>query len=208
MKNEQEYIKDISEIRSMMERSTRFLSLTGWAGIMAGIYALAGTYIAYLLYYSQPEGFLYSSFERQEVTANMLSLVSLGTLILVLAVGTAVYLSYRKARKNGQPLWNPVARRLVSSMAIPLVAGGILILLLMFQGFIGLAAPLSLIFYGLALVNAGRFTFDELRSLGITQVVLGLLSSWFIGYALLLWGLGFGLMHIAYGIYMQQKYDK
>lgn len=204
MKNEQEYINDISEIRSMMERSTRFLSLTGWAGVMAGLYALAGSYAAYRLTY----GHFYTGFERQEITGNMLSLALIGVLVLCLAVGTAVYLSYRKASKNGEKLWNPVARRLVSSMAIPLVSGGIMILILMFKGLFALAAPLSLIFYGLALINAGRFTFDELRSLGIIQVVLGLISSWFISYSLLLWAVGFGLMHIAYGVYMQQKYDK
>lgn len=208
MKNEQEYIKDITEIRSMMERSTRFLSLTGWAGIMAGIYALAGAYAAYFLFYSEVGAVGYSSYERREITGEIWSLVLLGVLVLCCAVGTAAYLSFRKAKKTGQPVWNPVARRLVSSMAIPLVSGGVLIVILMFKGFFGLAAPLTLIFYGLSLVNAGRFTFDELRSLGIIQVVLGLLSTWFISYSLLLWAIGFGLMHIAYGIYMQQKYDK
>ncbi|MGB7842548.1 MAG: hypothetical protein WBL21_07145, partial [Salinimicrobium sp.] len=124
MKNEQEYARDISEIRSMMERSTKFLSLTGWSGIMAGIYALIGALAAFTLFGTS--GLLHKGLERQEFSMELFSLVMLGILILFLAIGTAVFLSYRKARRNRQTLWNPVARRLVSSMAIPLFTGGIL----------------------------------------------------------------------------------
>ena len=46
MKNETDYLRDIGEIRSLMERSSKFISLSGWAGIFAGIYALAGVYVA------------------------------------------------------------------------------------------------------------------------------------------------------------------
>lgn len=204
MKNEQEYIKDLSEIRSMMERSSKFLSLTGWSGIMAGIYALAGAYFAFEI----SGGFPYRSLDNRAFSSNMLSLVLLGILVLVLAVGTAIFLSFRKAQKEGEKLWNPVARRLLSSMAIPLVAGGILILLLLFKGFFALAAPLSLIFYGLSLVNAGKFSYSELQSLGIFQIILGLLGMWFLSYSLYFWALGFGFMHIIYGVFMQQKYGK
>ena len=206
MKNEQEYIEDISQIRSMMERSTKFLSLTGWSGIMAGIYALIGAFAAFVLFGTN--GLLHHGFEKQEFSIELFSLVMLGILILFLAIGTAIFLSYRKAKKNRQALWNPVARRLVNSMAIPLVTGGILVLILLFKGFFGLSAPITLIFYGLALVNAARFSFSELKSLGLIQVLLGLISSWFLGYSLIFWAIGFGLMHIAYGIYMHQKYEK
>ena len=205
MKNEQEYARDISEIRSMMERSTKFLSLTGWSGIMAGIYALIGALAAFTLFGTS--GLLHKGLERQEFSMELFSLVMLGILILFLAIGTAVFLSYRKARRNRQTLWNPVARRLVSSMAIPLFTGGILILILLFKGFFGLSAPLTLIFYGLALINAARFSFKELKSLGLSLVVLGLLSCLFLEYSLIFWAIGFGLMHITYGIYMHQKYE-
>lgn len=206
MRTEQEYIKDLSEIRSMMERSTKFLSLTGWSGIMAGIYALAGVGIAYKLFYTGTAPGMHHSISDQEITSNILSLILLAVAILLLAVGTATYLSYKKARKNKEVLWNPVARRLVFNMAIPLITGGVLILILLSKGILGLAAPLTLIFYGLALINASKFTFNELKSLGITEILLGLMSSYFIGYSLVFWAIGFGLMHIAYGIYMHLRY--
>lgn len=209
MKTEQEYIKDLSEIRLMMERSTKFLSLSGLSGIMAGIYALAGAYVAYHFFYNESENAVYTSLlSRQEISGNVLSLILLGVLVLVLAVGTAVFLSSRKAAKNNEELWNPAARRLVTNMAVPLFTGGIFILILISKGIFALIAPLTLIFYGIALFNASKFTFNELRYLGITQIVLGLISSWFIAYSLFFWAIGFGLMHIAYGIYMHQKYEK
>ncbi|MEX2349982.1 MAG: hypothetical protein WD554_03820, partial [Flavobacteriaceae bacterium] len=104
--------------------------------------------------------------------------------------------------------WNPVARRLVTNMAVPLITGAVFMGILISKGIFGLLAPLTLIFYGLALVNASKFTFDELRYLGITQIILGLISTYYLEYGLLLWAVGFGIMHIAYGTFMHLKYEK
>ena len=208
MKSEEKYIKDITEIRSMMERSTKFLSLSGLSGIMAGIYALVGAYIAYRLFYVKSGSILYNTIDSQEMTAEVENLIILAIVILVLAVGTAIVLSLNKSKKYREKLWNSAARRVVINMAIPLITGGIFILILLSQGIYGLLAPATLVFYGLALVNASKFTFEELRSLGIVQVILGLFASYFIEYGLLIWALGFGLMHIVYGIVMHLKYEK
>jgi hypothetical protein len=208
MKSEQEYMKDLTEIRSMMERSSRFLSLTGWSGIMAGIYALVGAFIAYRFFYLTPSGAVYNKIDMQEVQGNMTNLIFLALAVLVLAVGTAVYLSWKKSRKEGKKLWNPAARRVVINMSIPLVAGGIFVLILISKGLFIFTAPATLLFYGLALLNAANFTFEELKSLGVIQVILGLAASYFLGYGLLFWAFGFGVMHIVYGIYMHLKYSK
>lgn len=208
MKTEQEYIKDLSEIRLMMERSTKFLSLTGLSGILAGIYALVAAYLAYRLFYVNTENVIYNGLSPQTLSGDVLNLVFLAVVVLLLAVGTAIYLSSKKATKNNEMLWNPVSRRLVINMAIPLVTGGIFILIMISKGFIELAAPLTLIFYGLSLINASKFTFKDLKYLGMIQILLGLISSYFIGLGLLFWAIGFGLMHIIYGIYMQLKYEK
>ena len=208
MKSEQEYIRDLSEIRSMMERSTKFLSLTGWSGIMAGVYALAGAYIAYEFFYFSAVSINDGISGGAEFSGNLSGLLVLALAVLVLALGTAVLLSWRKSRKSREKLWNPAARRLAINMAIPLVTGGLFILILFSKSIVELIAPASLIFYGLALLNASKFTYEELRSLGIVQVVLGLLASYFTGYALLFWAIGFGVMHIMYGILMHLKYEK
>jgi len=201
MKEEQDYIQDIAEIRSMMERSSKFLSLSGWAGITAGIYALIGAYIAYHVYSFNPDAIGYTSSRLSQV-------IFLAILVLILAIGTAFFLSWKKASKKGKKVWNATSRRLLVSMAVPLFAGGILILILLSKGLIGLVAPLTLLFYGLAIYNASKFTYDEMKFLGLAQMGLGLLNCWLIGYGLLFWAVGFGVVHIAYGIYMHFSYER
>lgn len=201
MKEERDYVQDIAEIRSMMERSSKFLSLSGWAGIMAGIYALAGAWIAYSMFGFHPDQIFYTS-------PNLTSIILLALGILILALVSAIFDSRRKAKKRDERAWNATSRRLLASMAVPLFAGGILILVFLSKGLIGLIAPLTLLFYGLALYNAGNYTIQEVRLMGIVQIGLGLLNSWFIGYGLLIWVLGFGVVHIIYGIYMHFKYER
>lgn len=201
---EQDYTQDITEIRSMMERSSKFLSLSGWAGIMAGIYALAGASIAYTYFHFNPDGLFYNTLP----TGSLPKVIFLASLILILAIGTAFFLSRKKADKRGEKAWNATSRRLIANMAVPLAAGGILIVVLISKGLIGLIAPLTLLFYGLALYNASKFTYDDVKFLGLIQMGLGLTGSWFIEYGLLLWAIGFGVAHIVYGIYMHLRYER
>ncbi len=208
MKGKQDYIQDIAEMRSMMERSSKFLSLSGLAGIMAGIYALLGAYIAYKFFYFNPEESEYSTIQSGNLSADLLKVILLALIILILAIGTAIFLSYKKANKRGEKLWNPTARRLLINMSVPLITGGLLILILISKGLIGFIAPFTLIFYGLALYNASKFTYEEVRSLGLIEIGLGLISSYFVGYGLIFWALGFGVFHIFYGIYMHYKYER
>lgn len=208
MKAEQDYIRDIAEMRSMMERSSKFLSLSGWAGIMAGIYALSGAFIAYRILYFNPDEIVYDTIRNGELSFSLLKVMLLAITILVLALGTAIFLSIKKAGKRGEKLWNPVTKRLLINMAVPLVAGGILILILVSKGLIGLIAPFTLLFYGLALYNASKFTYEDIRVLGLVEIALGLVSTIFIGYGLIFWALGFGVAHIIYGIYMHYRYER
>jgi hypothetical protein len=208
MKEKQDYIRDIAEVRSMMERSSKFGSLSGLAGIMAGIYALAGSYIAYKVLHFNPEKIVYNTIESGSLPFSLLKVIFLATIILVLSISTAIFLSYKKAYTGGEKLWNPTTRRLLSNVAVPLIAGGCLILILVFKGLIGLIAPLTLIFYGLALYNASKYTYGEVRSLGLIEIGLGLISSYYVEYGLLCWAIGFGLVHIIYGIYLHYRYER
>lgn len=201
MKEEQDYIKDIAEIRSMMERSSKFLSLSGWAGIMAGTYALTGAWIAYSVFGFHPVELFYTPSSFTPVI-----LLALG--VLILALVSAIFDSRRKAQKREESAWNATSRRLLASMAVPLCAGGLLIVILISKGLIGLIAPLTLLFYGLALYNAGNYTIREVRLMGVAQIFLGLINAWFIDYGLLFWAVGFGVIHIIYGIYMHFRYER
>ena len=208
MKNEKDYIKDISEIRSMMERSSRFLSLSGLSGVMAGIYALAGVLVAYLVFGFNPDSVTYSMTGTAGTPANISSVIIVALIILALALGAVVYLSRRNAGKRGEKMWSPTTRRLLANMMVPLSTGGILIVILIANGLTGLAAPVSMIFYGMALFTASKMTLEEVKLMGIIQIVLGLIAVLMIQYSLIIWAIGFGLVNIVYGIYMHYKYER
>lgn len=203
MEEKRDYIQDITEIRSMMERSSKFLSLSGWAGIMTGLYALAGAYIAYNYFDFNP-----SSISSGDSISELSNVIILAIIILMLALATAIFFSYKKAKGKGEDIWEPTSRRLLTSMLVPLLSGGILIILMLINGLIGLILSFSLIFYGLALYNASKFTIDEVKFLGFVQIGLGLLGSYFIEYGLIIWAIGFGVVHIIYGIYMHFRYER
>lgn len=205
MNEKPDYARDITEIRSMMERSSKFLSLSGLAGVMAGIYALAGAFISYQVLDFNPDDLAY---RNTQSVSSLWKVVLVALTVLLLALGTAIYLSWRKASKSGEKFWNATTRRVLSAMAVPLVAGGLLILALLLKGLFGLMAPFTLLFYGLALYNASKFTYEEVKTMGLIEIGLGLFSTYYVEYGLLCWALGFGVVHIIYGIYLHYKYEK
>lgn len=205
MKTQSEALQEISEIKNIMERSSRFISLSGLSGIAAGIYALGAALAAYLIAYKKEE-FPYNRVVLD--TDTTLILLIIGVITLILAVGTGVVLSYRKAKRNQETFWNSASKRLVINLAIPLVTGGIFSLIMIQKGMPVMVAPITLIFYGLSLINASKYTLHEIRSLGVVEILLGLTASVFTGYGILFWALGFGVLHILYGGIMYFKYEQ
>ena len=199
--------QELAEIKSMMERSTRFLSLSGLAGILAGVYALlaAGLTYFWIYYPGAPFGNQNSLIQEEQI---LNKLVSTALLVLCIAVGTAWFLSRRKSEQKAQQFWTPAGRRFVLALFIPVVTGAIFCLALTLQGQFAFVAPATLIFYGLGLLNASHFTLSDIRYLGFGQLILGLFTGFFPDYGLLLWTLGFGFLHIIYGTLMYLKYDR
>ena len=199
--------EDIDAIRKIMERSTRFISLSGMSGVIAGLIAIAGSIIAIMLILNgNTDGNFPNLVSDDPGTALLLFIDAL--LILTLAVASALLLSYRKASRQGLKIWTPVSRRLLVNLSIPLVTGGIFIYLLYNNDIFGLIIPSMLIFYGLALVNAGKFTYNDIFYLGILEIICGLIAGLLPEYGIFLWIFGFGILHIVYGILMYRKYDK
>jgi hypothetical protein len=204
---EKDYLKDITEIKNMMDRSSRFISLSGLSGVLAGIYCLIGAVFAYTTLYTEATSMDNSTtvlVGPEKVERLFIIAIS----VIVLSLVTGIGFSMRKAKKSHESLWNSSSRRLVINFAIPLFTGGFFILFLIEKEILGLVAPLTLLFYGLACVNASKYTLGDVRYLGLTLIVLGLLSTWFLGYGLLFWALGFGVCHILYGGIMYFKYDR
>jgi len=207
MKEVQEYEKDLASIRTMMERSAKFISLSGMSGILAGIYALLGATAAYFITYYPVSPFRYRIYSIQEPDT-LWKLIVLAFVVLTASIATGIWFSSQKAKKNNTQLWNTTSKNLMINMAIPLITGGVFILILLSNGHFGLAAPACLVFYGLALIQGSSNMYDEIRYLGFSEIILGLIGAILPGYGLLFWAIGFGVLHIVYGAIMHNKYDR
>jgi len=207
MEDIQKYEKDLASIRSMMERSAKFISLSGLSGILAGIYGLAGAIAAYFVIHYPVSPFRLRIYSIQQPDV-LWKLTLIAAIVLFASIATGFWLSTKKAKKNNVTIWNATGKRMLMNIAIPLVTGGIFILIILFNGHFGLAAPVSLIFYGLALIHGSDNTYDEIRYLGFSEIIIGLLSALWPGYGLVFWALGFGVLHIVYGSIMYNKYEK
>lgn len=197
-----------------MERSARFISLSGWSGIWAGTVGLVGSYIARkwlkqlpAAYYS-PYRTAPSSVDDGLYNAMVMKFMLLAAAVLIVALAGGYYFTLRKTRRQGHTFWNSASRRMLSQIAIPLAAGGIFALNFLRDHHEGYIAPTCLVFYGLALINGSKYTLSDIKYLGLCEVALGCISLFLPGFGLTFWAIGFGVLHILYGIIMWNKYDK
>ena len=194
-------IEDIKAIREMMEKSSKFMSINGLSIVIAGLIAVAGAVFAHFYLLRDPSLTHYS--RMQEV----LILLAVALVVLVLAVGVISFFSLLKAKKNKQNVFNKMSLRVAYNLMLPLAVGGIFSLVLIYHNNVGFVASTTLIFYGLALINASKFTIREIHILGVCQLIVGLLASIHLFHGIYWWTLGFGILHIVFGIVIYIKYD-
>lgn len=210
MDSKLQYFEDLKSIKKIMEESSRFLSLSGLSGLFAGLTALLGATAACIIIFKTnifTDNEYFKNLSVQETDTLKIQLAIDAFLVLLIAVGMSAFFSYRKARKQNLKIWTPVSKRLLTNLLVPLVSGGIFIFILFSESQWQLIVPSMLIFYGLALVNAGKFTYSEVFYLGIFEIITGLCSAFFPVYAIFFWSFGFGILHIAYGLFMYRKYE-
>ena len=204
-------LETLQDIKRMMERSSRFISLSGLSGVSAGICAIVGAYFAHGVIRTYVDGEALGSgpagpgMAREGLVTQM---VGLAMAVLVAALLSSTFFTWRKARKSQLPIWDHASKKLAINMAIPLAAGGFFALGLLQHGGWNFIAPACLVFYGLALVNASKYTLTDIRYLGILEIVLGCINMYFPHEGLYFWTTGFGLLHIIYGLIMWWKYER
>jgi hypothetical protein len=218
MEIHEKHLEDLKEIRSLMERSSRFISLSGLSGVFAGMYAIAGATAVWMYTNSNPlmKYIVNSNFfninsnkSTSEIKLEFITFLFIDAcIVLTLALSTGIYLTTRQAKKKGQSIWDNSSKRMIINLAIPLITGGLFSLALLYHSFIGFVAPSMLIFYGLALINGSKYTLTDILYLGFCEIALGLMAMMYIGYGLLFWAIGFGVMHIVYGAIMYFKYER
>ena len=203
----------LRHIRQIMERSSRFISLSGLSGVFAGLDALIGAALVYLYlgtYPFQDRIFFFEMLEAQkDNNPDPITFFALvGGLVLFSALFFGVLFTTRNAKRKNLPIWDQLTKRLLINLFIPLITGGVFIVGLLYRQLPGLIAPTTLIFYGLGLINASKYTLGEIKYLGLCEIALGLLALFFLGYGLEFWAIGFGILHIIYGTFMYLKYEK
>ncbi len=201
----QKHQEDLSHIRSMMERSSRFISLSGLSGVFAGVSALAGSIYVYLLF--KNNGVEYFDGEQRFYTNELIvKLFFTALLVLVLALAFGIFFTLRKSKKFNLPVWTNTTKKMLVNLAIPLFVGGVFCMALLYHQLFAFIAPVTLLFYGLALINAEKYTFSDIKYLGFCEIILGCVSLFYLGYGLVFWAIGFGIVHILYGLIMFKKY--
>ena len=200
------YQEDLQHIRKMMEKSSRFISLSGISGVFAGLFALAGAIYVYFFFKKNGVDYFEGTVKYYEKDF-IVHLVIVAMFIMVLAISSGAYFTIKKSKAHHLQIWDANTKKLLYNFAIPLGIGGLFCVGLLYHGLHGLLSPATLIFYGLALFNAGNYTFSDIKYLGLCEMALGIVSLFFLGYGLFFWAVGFGVLHIVYGLIMHKKYN-
>ncbi|PKP35133.1 MAG: hypothetical protein CVU00_03810 [Bacteroidetes bacterium HGW-Bacteroidetes-17] len=198
------YIEDLKEIKDIMNRSSRFISLSGLSGISAGITALIGAYMAHKFIFAGNDYLIFGSLILTPEQFSKLLIIACAT--IVVSISLVIFLTTQEIKKKKQKIWDQQTKRILLNLSIPLLAGGIISMMFLVRGYVGIVLPMTLIFYGMALVNVSKYTLNEIRSLGLIEILLGLLSLQLVGYGLIIWSIGFGVLHIVYGFIIKMKY--
>jgi hypothetical protein len=211
----QQPLDTLQDIKRIMERSSRFISLSGLSGVAAGICALAGAWFAQIELgrYNVENGSGFNGNRGEYIFKDGHQYLRNNLLLIAVITFAAAFIlsfffTYLRSKKTNTPVWDRTARRVMINVAIPMVAGGIYLLALVNANNYAFIAPGCLLFYGLALVNASKYTLNEIRYLGYTEILLGLINCWATNYSLLCWAIGFGVLHIIYGVIMWWRYER
>ncbi len=208
----QKLSNELHDIKKMMEQSSRFISLSGLSGIAAGVCALIGAWFANNFIgrdevvltrqsVNSPDSILHGDFINSRI-------LQIAFITFVAAFLSAFIFTYRRSKKTNVPIWGTTAKRLMINVSVPMIAGGIFLLALIKDGVYDFVAPGCLIFYGLGVLNASKYTLHETRYLGYCEIILGLICLYFPGDGLYFWAAGFGILHIVYGVFMWLKYER
>ena len=212
MSSTQEQLDAIKDMRKMMERSSKFLSFSGLAGIIIGLIALLGMAAFCIQFkYNPLQGGYTRILLNEDGGPNFDALSYLlkdALIVFVLSTLVECVLAYKKATKVNAPIWDQTSKRVLINLLIPFITGVIVCSILIVKNQILMLAPASLIFYGLALVNASKYSMDQIRGLGILEIILGLISMYWMDLGLICWAMGFGVLHIIYGIFIYSNNEK
>ena len=131
MNNGKEPVQALEEIKQMMDRGSRFVSLSGWSGIAAGICALIAAWVADKKL--DQYGINKIDYSKSGYTNNgdflqfQRDLVILAVITFIAAFSLAFLFTWLRSRKTGVPVWGFTARKVIINVAVPMIVGALFI---------------------------------------------------------------------------------
>jgi hypothetical protein len=175
-------------IRETMERATAFTGISGWGEVAIGVTALAASALAAV----QPT---YKAWLAVWIADGLISLLIAG------------WSMDRKARAAQMPLVSGPGRKAVFSLSPPIIAGGLLTIMLFQSGQTNAIPGVWLLLYGTGVITGGMFSVPVVPIMGLCFMILGAaalfappsFTNWFMAA-------GFGGLHIVFGLIISRKY--
>jgi hypothetical protein len=175
-------------IRETMESAAEFTAVPGWGGVAMGLTALAAAWLA----------------ARQASPLNW-AIVWLAEAFVAVAIAAPA--AATKARRANSSLFSGPGRKFVLSFAPPIVVGGLLTLVLIQLGIFSALPGVWLLLYGTAIVTGGAFSVRAVPIMGLCLMAVGAASLFapaaFGNYFM---AAGFGLVQIAFGLWIALRY--
>jgi len=186
-----------------MQQKSSYFSLGGMSGILVGIYGLLAVYMVHMLTSTYGDGFDGSS-------QLPIALLEIGILVLAMVMILVVLITLRvrakrSAKKHNEKLWSPFSKKLRFYTLIPLLLFIIILSVVANKGYYSIITPLMLLLYGIFLLNLSRVSAGRLKQLAIAELILATIAYFIYDKELLFLGLGFGILHIIYGIMTLKK---
>ena len=181
-------IDNLRYIRETMERAGSFTAVPGWGGVVIGVTALIAGVFAAL------------------ETSHMRALeIWAGEAAIGVLIGLASM--HFKSRRYEGSLSSPAARKFALSFSPPILAGGLLTLVLVDARFLSPIPGVWLLLYGTAVMTGGAFSVKPIPVMGLCFIALGAVAL----FSPFVWGLrllmaGFGGLHIVFGIWIARRY--
>ena len=180
-------MENLRFIRETMERAGSFTAVSGWGQVSIGVTALIATWVATAQ--TEPERWL---------------AVWTGEALLALAIGG--FTVARKAYSAGLPLLSGPGRKVALSLAPPIVAGAMLTAVLFEAGLLWPLPGMWLLLFGTGVVAAGAYSVRVVPVMGLSFMLLGMLALLTPTWGDVLMGLGFGGLHIFFGVLIAWRY--
>lgn len=195
---EEEIKTTLRDIKEMMEKSSRFTAISGWSIAVIGVLAM-------VCYFCVSSIYMKSINTPQAIRTAIIFAICL----LVVSFSIVTLCSIRKAKRINRPFkLDKTIGQLLFNFSLPMLVGGLFSIAMIIQGHYGLTSSIMLLFYGLALVNCHHYTAPVLRFLGYGELLLGIIDCFLVDYGFLFWLLGFGILHILFGIFFIIKYER